>query len=102
MAGNFSGSWLTSFSTSRLVEMAGGAFDSGWPVPFERSPVAGSGRTFQSASASASARSIRVIPDDIDDAPQQFPPSVGTPRQAAGVLSEELFRSALIRERKRA
>ena len=101
MAGNISGSWVTAFSTSRLAEMAGVALDGGWPVP----PVRNPGRAFQSASASSSARKIRVIADDTDetdDAPPQVLPSAGSSRSITGVLSEELFRSALIRERKRA
>jgi lipopolysaccharide/colanic/teichoic acid biosynthesis glycosyltransferase len=100
MAGNFSGSWLTAYSTSRLAEMAGVAFDGGWSLPLERGPVTGAGRALQSASVSA--RSVRVLADDIDDGPQQLAPFAGTTRHAVGVLSEELFRSALIRERKRA
>jgi lipopolysaccharide/colanic/teichoic acid biosynthesis glycosyltransferase len=102
MAGNISGSWVTAFSTSRLAEMDGVALDSGWPVPFVRGSATGSSRAFQSASASASARSIRVLADDIDDAPHPLLASPGTPKHCAGVLTEELFRSALIRERKRA
>src|SRR4051812_36535951 len=98
MAGNFSGSWMMALTANRLAEMAGLAIDGAWPMPINRDA-----RTFEAAigrTATSSARSIRVIADDDDDdqtiVPQ--PTGFGSPQ----ILSDDLFRSALIRERKRA
>ncbi len=99
MGANISGSWMTSFSASRLAEMAGVALDGAWPIPLGRGHDRSNALTYQSAAASA--RSIRVIADHEDDHQSAFPHPIA-PRPAHRVLSEDLFRSALIRERKRA
>lgn len=102
MAANTSGSWVTAFTASRLAEMAGGALDGAWPMPLGRVHRRSEGRAYHSAAASA--RSVRVIAngDDDEGEHQSILPHAIAPRSAHGVLSEELFRSALIREHKRA
>jgi len=96
MAGNFSGSWMMALTANRLAEMAGLAIDGAWPMPINRDA-----RTFEAAidrTATASARAIRVIADDDDQTIVPQPTGFGSPQ----ILSDDLFRSALIRERKRA
>src|SRR3954453_11119750 len=96
MAGNFSGSWMMALTANRLAEMAGLAIDGAWPMPINRDA-----RTFEAAigrTATASARAIRVIADDDDQT--ILPQSTGF--GSTQILSDDLFRSALIRERKRA
>jgi len=95
MGGNVSGSWLTGFTAGRLVEMATLALDGAWPIPLSRDAVAFDAGT---RTALATARSVRVIADEDDEA---LPPSASSTSKQP-ILSEELFRSALIRERKRA
>src|SRR4051812_23791708 len=97
MAGNFSGSWMMALTANRLAEMAGLPIDGAWPMPISRDA-----RTFEapiSRTGTASARSIRVIADDEDQATIPHSTAPGSNQQ---ILSEDLFRSALIRERKRA
>lgn len=99
MAANISGSWVTAFTASRLAEMAGVALDGAWPMPLGRVQQRSDALAYQPAAASA--RSIRVIADHEDEHQSVFPHPIA-PRPAHRVLSEDLFGSALIRERKRA
>src|SRR3954467_9423643 len=94
MSANLSGSWMTAFSASRLVQMAGVAIDT-WPVgaPVERSPAI-------SYHSSVSARSVEFLPDEAPHTAVFTSP--GAVKHPQVILSEELFRSALVRERKRA
>jgi lipopolysaccharide/colanic/teichoic acid biosynthesis glycosyltransferase len=97
MLGNFSGSWMAAFTTERLSQMAGFALDGAWPMPMRRDVSAFEPSVGRAATATA--RSIPVIAEEDDEAvlPRL---SSSTPKQP--VLSQEFFRSALIRERKRA
>ncbi len=98
MDGNVSGSWVTAFTATRLGEIAGVAFESAWSIPTGRANRISEGLTFQGAT---SARSIPVVADE--DTEHHSTLSIqSTSRHTQHVLSEELFRSALIRERKRA
>jgi lipopolysaccharide/colanic/teichoic acid biosynthesis glycosyltransferase len=99
MGGNISGSWVTAFTATRLAEIAGVAWEGALPMPLGRANRNSEGRTYQSTTASA--RSIRVITDD-DAEDHGILPNPIAPRHTQQVLSEDLFRSALIRERKRA
>ena len=99
MGGNVSGSWVTAFTATRLAEIAGVAFESAWSMPIGGANRTSEGQTYRGATASA--RSIPVIADD-DAEHHGILPNPITSRHAQNFLSEELFRSALIRERKRA
>jgi lipopolysaccharide/colanic/teichoic acid biosynthesis glycosyltransferase len=96
MAVNTSGSWMTAFASSRVAEIAGLTLDGTWPIGFGR------GRTdhnvYQSGTGAFNA--IRVIADDDDAAPSVVHHT--NPVSTHPILEEDLFRSALVRERKRA
>jgi lipopolysaccharide/colanic/teichoic acid biosynthesis glycosyltransferase len=93
MSGNLSGSWGDTLSGGRLADLAGGVLGA------RRSSL---NRTATDSGVRQAAATLRATPEEYEADRHGVLAGEIAATPAPAVLSEELFRSALIRERKRA